>query len=150
MYVFNGSLFYPTVEAPTSVMVSSSKNGSSMDLTCSITLARAVPTDVTVEVMWTGPDGSSLSDGTTPTGTNISYSSTLSLSSVSVSDAGTYNCTATLTSASLYLISSTSVAGYTEVTVQSKLLLFFFLLKCAWQLGLGQDFVKLFCSCRDC
>ena len=92
-----------------------------MDLTCSITLARAVPTDVTVEVMWTGPDGSSLSDGTTPTGTGVSYSSTLSLSSVSVSDAGTYNCTATLTSASLYLISSTSVAGYTEVTVQRKI-----------------------------
>ena len=108
-------------------MVSSSRNDGSMDLTCSITLARAVPSDVTVEVVWTGPNGSSLSDGTTPTGTDTSYSSTLSLSSLMVSDAGTYNCTATLTSARPYLISSTSVAGYTEVTVQRKLL--FFLLK---------------------
>ena len=124
MYVFNGSLFYTTVEAPTSVMVSSSRNGGSMDLTCSITLARAVPTDVTVEVVWTGPNGSSLSDGTTPAGTDTSYSSTLSLSSVSVSDAGTYNCTATLTSARPYIISSTSVAGYTEVTVQRKFVVF--------------------------
>ena len=39
----------------------------------------------------------------------------------SVSDAGTYNCTATHTSARPYLISSTSVAGYTEVTVQRKI-----------------------------
>ena len=121
MCLFNGSLFNPTVEAPTSVMVSSSRNGGSMDLTCSITLARAVPTDVAVEVMWTGPDGSSLSDGTTPTGTDTSYSSTLGLSYVTVSDAGTYNCTAVLTSARPYLISSTSVAGYTEVTVQRKI-----------------------------
>ena len=125
MYVFNGSLFYPTVEAPTSVVVSSSSNDGSLDLICSITLARAVPTDVSVEVMWTGPDGSPLSGGTTPTGTDISYSSTLSLSSVTVSDAGIYNCTATLKSARPYLISSSSMAGHTEVAVQCKLLLFF-------------------------
>ena len=122
MYVFNCSLFYTTVETPTSVMVSSSRNGGSLDLTCSIILEQAVPTDVTVEVVWTGPNGSSLSGGTTPTGNGISYSSTRSVSSVTVSDAGTYNCTATLTSARPYLISSTSVTGYTEVTVQRKFL----------------------------
>ena len=142
MYAFNCSLFYTTVEAPTSVMVSSSRNGGSLDLTCSITLAQAVPTDVTVEVRWTGPNGSSLSGGTTPTGTGISYSSTLSLSSLSVSDAGTYNCIATLISARPYLISSTSVAGYTEVTVQRK----FFLAKwCLITLSvrIGQGFCKV-------
>ena len=124
MYVLNGFLFYPTVEAPTSVKASSSRNGGSLDLICSITLAQAVSTDVTVEAIWTGPNGSPLSGRTTPTGTNTSYSSTLSLSSVTVSDAGIYNCTATLTSTSLYLISSTSVVGYTEVIVQRKLFFF--------------------------
>ena len=113
----------PTVEDPTSVLVSkSSRNGGSLDLICSITLAQAIPNGAMLEVVWTDSNGS-LSSGTLSAETNTFYSTTLSLSSVTVSDAGTYTCTATLTSTRTYLISSTSTIGYTNVTVQRKFLM---------------------------
>ena len=76
---------------------------------------------VTVEVVWTGPTSSSLTNGTTPTGSGTSYSSILPLSSVTVSDAGPYTCTARLTSSLPFLLSSDTNSGSTTVTVQSKL-----------------------------
>ena len=113
------------VRPPSSVMVasppSSTLTGSSLTLTCSITLEEDIVDYVTVEVVWTGPTSSSLTDGTTPTGSGTSYTSTLPLSSVTASDAGPYTCTARLTSSLPFLLSSDTNSDSTTVTVQSKL-----------------------------
>ncbi len=85
-----------------------------MDLICSITLDNTLPSGAMIQVMWTRPVGPI--SGAAQSGTGTDFTSTLSITSVSVSDAGTYTCDGTQ-----YLISSPSTAGSVNVTVQSEL-----------------------------
>ncbi len=68
-------------------------------LTCSVLLSASVDTAVDVSVVWSGPQGDIMS---TPEHITVSevtesgpYQSTLTLSSLTTSDFGDYNCTAT-------------------------------------------------------
>ncbi len=89
-----------------------------MDLMCSITLDNTLPSGAMVQVMWTGP-AAPLS-GAAQSGSDTDFISTLSITSVSVSDAGTYTCDVSVVSGTQYLISSPSTAGSVNVTVQSE------------------------------
>ncbi len=95
------------------------RNRGSTDLVCSITLDYTLPSGAMIQVMWTGPAGPL--SGTTPSGAGTVYNSTLSITSVSSSDAGTYTCNVSVVSNTQYLISSPPTAGSVNVTVQSEL-----------------------------
>ena len=71
---------------------------------------------VELEVVWTGPTDNLTAD-TTPTGT--SYTSNLTIISLTVSDAGTYTCTAILTSSLPFVQASISTMASTNLTLQS-------------------------------
>ena len=103
MYVFN------LVRAPSSANVSTSPAaifaGMSFTLTCSIELSEEVASGVSLQVLWTGPGGS------TPTGTlagsGTSYTSTISGTAV-VMSGDNYTCSASLVSSVSFLTSSTT------------------------------------------
>ena len=96
--------------------------GSPLTLTCSINLAAMLETGVQVEVVWTGPDGSTVSGGTAPSGSGTLYTSELTLKSLSASDAGpSYICTASLTSILPSVIPSSSMSASIPISLQSKL-----------------------------
>ena len=120
------------VGAPTSVMVappsSSLSTGDPLSMTCSIMLASEVISGASLEVVWTLPDGSTVmgdSSGTgsvaTLSGTGTSYTSILSLTSLTASNAGTYNCSAALSSTIPLVTSSVSTMGSSNVTIQGEL-----------------------------
>ena len=114
------------VNPPSSVMVMSpvSLLGSPLSLTCYINLVAMLETGVQVEVVWTGPDGSTVSGGTTPTGSNTLYTSELTLNNLSASDAGTnYTCTANLNTSTLpSVIPSSNISDSSPISLQSKLI----------------------------
>ena len=98
--------------------------GSPLTLTCSIMLTAMLGTGVQVKVVWTGPDGSTVSGGTAPSGSSTLYTSELTLNSLSASDAGTsYTCTASLTTSTLpSVIPSSNMSNSSTISLQSKLL----------------------------
>ena len=98
--------------------------GSPLTLTCSIMLAAMLETGVQVEVVWTGPDGSTVSGGTAPSGSDTLYTSELTLNSLSSSDAGTsYTCTASLNTSTLpSVIPSSNMSDSSTISLQSKLI----------------------------
>ena len=114
------------VNPPSSVMVMSPVTlvGSPLTLICSINLSTMLETGVQVEVVWTGPDGSSVPGGTTPSGSGTLYKSELTLNSSSASNAGiNYTCTASLTTSTLpSLISSSNISDSGTISLQSKLI----------------------------
>ena len=118
------------VGAPTSLIVappsSSLSTGNPLSLTCSIMLASEVVSGTSLEVVWTIPDGSTImanSSGIsiTLTGTGTSYSSILSLTSLTALSAGTYTCSAALSSTIPFVTSSGSTMGSNNLTIQGKL-----------------------------
>ena len=84
--------------------------GSNFTLTCSIELLEEVAKSV-LQVMWTGPDGSSPTGVLAGSGTL--YTSTITVTAYNTSDDGNYNCTASHTSSSNFLIGSGSSANIT-------------------------------------
>ena len=114
------------VNPPSSVIVMSPVTlvGSPLTLICSVTLVAMLETGVQVEVVWTGPEGSTLSGGTTPSGSGILYTSELTLTSLSASNAGTsYTCTASLTTTTLpSVIPSSNMSAFIPISLQSKLI----------------------------
>ncbi len=68
-------------------------------VTCSVLLSASVDTAVDVSVVWSGPQGDILSTSERVTVSEVTdaapYQSTLALSSLTTSDTGLYNCTAT-------------------------------------------------------
>ena len=108
------------VRAPSSVMVSSPPSiiltGSFLTLTCTIMLVEDKINGV--EVVWTGPTDNLTAD-TTPTGTGTSYTSNLTITSLTASDAGTYTCTARLTSSLPFVQASIPTMASTNLTLQS-------------------------------
>ena len=118
------------VGAPTSVIVappsSSLSTGDSLSLTCSIMLASEVVSGTSLEVVWTLPDGSTIMANSSGisiklTGTGTSYTSTLSLTSLTALSAGTYTCSAALSSTIPFVTSSVSTMGSHNLTIQGKL-----------------------------
>ena len=77
----------------------------SFNITCSIELLEEVASGVSLQVMWTGPGGS------TPTGTlagsGMSYTSTISATAAAMSG-DNYTCSASLMSSVSFLASSTT------------------------------------------
>ena len=124
------------VNPPSSVMVMSpvSLVGSPLTLTCSIMLAAMLETGVQVEVLWTGPDGSTVSDGTTPSGSGTLYTSELTLYNLTASDAGTsYTCTASLTTSTIpSVIPSSNMSASSPISLQSKLIFQLLVLLLFW------------------
>ena len=85
--------------------------GTSQTLNCTVTLPDTVDTNVTVTVQWTH-NGTAMSDTMTYDVSSMmlpSFISTLTLSPLSMTDAGQYSCVATADSSSQYI--STSSQG---------------------------------------
>ena len=89
--------------------------GSLFTLICSIELLEDVASGVSLQVMWTGPGGS------TPTGTQngagASFTSTIFGTAAETSDGGNYICSASVISNGGFLISSTTITGSIAIVV---------------------------------
>ena len=101
---------YNAVPASTSVMLSSNipnpilPFGSSVTLTCAVELSPAVDVPVTMNIVLTNPDGSTIPSTTQPvmgSRTN-NYATTFMISLFRRNDSGIYVCGATLSSTSTY------------------------------------------------
>ena len=95
--------------------------GSDVTLTCTVELSPAVvvPDRVTVNTVWTGPDGVTLSP-TTPVMENLTrYTSTAMVDSFGRDHSGDYNCSATikLTSSNMFIRESNVETGIALITV---------------------------------
>ena len=90
--------------------------GSSITFTCAVELSAAVDTAVTVTPMLTGPAGTI---PLTPPSLSVApYTSTGQIASVSVSDGGSYTCSATVTSASSFISNSAAGSATLDVNVE--------------------------------
>ena len=105
-----------TVTAPTfeTVTNGSVNVGSTVTLTCTVELSPAVDVPVTVNTVWTGPDGF-MTTNTTQTIMG-STTSTVVVSSFGRNQSGEYTCTATVSSTSSFLTNSMGSSS-TRVTV---------------------------------
>ena len=94
-----------------------------LTLTCTIELNAAVDTGVDVTVVWTGPPGDTMlsPDGritvSEVTGSRPTYQSTVDITSLQMSDSGTYTCTATASPDGISFVTA-SQAGAATTTVQ--------------------------------
>ena len=100
-----------------SVIVTSNKTnpirpvGSDVTLTCTVELSPAVDVPVTVNTVWTGPDGFTTTNSAQPDmGSTTTYSSTAVITSLGRNKSGNYACTATVSSTSPLLTSSNGQA----------------------------------------
>ena len=107
-----------TVPAPTSVTVTngSVNAGSTVTLTCTVELSPAVDVPVTVNTVWTGPDGFMTTNTAQRMGSTTTYTSTAMVSSFGRDQSGNYTCTATVSSTSSFLTNSMGSSS-TRVTV---------------------------------
>ena len=84
--------------------------GTSQTLTCTVTLPEAVDTDVTVGVVWRFTDTSVAPSArveiSSVSNTRSPFTSTLTLSPLSMSDAGQFSCEATADSLSQFITAS--------------------------------------------
>ena len=124
-YVYTSMLlakfFILPVPPPTSVNVTSDRAnpirpiGSTVTLTCTVELSPAVDVPVTVTIVWTGPVQSNTTNTVQPVmGSNTTYISTTMVSSFGREQSGVYNCTASVSSTSLFLNNGT---GQTSIIV---------------------------------
>ena len=104
------SLPVPTPSVSLSVPSGPLYEGTSQTLTCTVTLPEPVDTDVTVGVVWRFTNTqvvNSTSIQISPvSSTRSPFTSTLTLSPLSMSDAGQFSCEATADSASQYITAS--------------------------------------------
>ena len=92
--------------------------GSNVTLTCTVELSPAVDVPVTVNTVWTGPDGFMTTNTAQPVmGSTITYTSTTMVNSFGGDQSGVYNCMATVSSSSSFLTGSGSQSGTARVTV---------------------------------
>ena len=74
-----------------------------------------------VEVVWIGPSGSILPEGTKPFGSGTSYISELTLNNLTATDAGsTYTCSVYLNSSLPFVTSSFPVNSSSAISLQSR------------------------------
>ena len=117
----------PTPSVSLSVPSGPLYEGTSQTLTCTVTLPEVVDTDVTVSVVWrltNTPVVPRDRDPISPVASTRSpFTSTLTLSPLSMSDAGQFSCEAIADSASEYIAASNpGVSQHKIVTVEGMLL----------------------------
>ena len=98
------------------VMNSSFTAGSNVTLTCTVVLSQAVDVPVTVNTVWTGPNGFMENIPAGRVGSTTTYTSTAMVSSFGRDQSGVYTCTATVSSTSSFISSSIGSASI-RVTV---------------------------------
>ena len=108
-----------TVPAPTSVTVTngSVNVGSTVTLTCTVELSPAVDVPVTVNTVWSGPNGFMTTNTAQRMGSTTTYTSTAMVSSFGRDQSGDYTCTATVSSTSSFITNSMPGSSSTRVTV---------------------------------
>ena len=89
--------------------------GSTVTLTCTVVLAEYVE-GLTVNTVWTGPNGFSKNGTAQRMGSTTTYTSTAMVSSFERDQSGNYTCTATVSSTSSFLTNSMGSSS-TRVTV---------------------------------
>ena len=90
--------------------------GSNVTLTCTVELSSEVDVPVTVNTVWTGPDGFSTNITAQPVmESNTTYTSTVIIKSFRRDQSGSYTCLATLTFESSFVETSPK-SGITSVT----------------------------------
>ena len=112
-----------TVPTPSSIMVTSDISnpirpiGSNVTLTCTVELSLAVDVPVTVNTVWTGPAGFNTNNTTQlVNGSITTYVSTAVVRSFGREQSGNYNCTATLTLESPFVVPSGPKSGSEFIT----------------------------------
>ena len=104
--------------------------GSTVTLTCTVELSPAVDVPVTVNTVWTGPNGFMTTSTAQPvTGSTTTYTSTAMVSSFGRDQSGDYTCTTTVTPnpTSTYLTGSGVLSNTTSIVAcKFQFLMFFF------------------------
>ena len=85
--------------------------GDDITLTCTIKLDSAVDTAVMVTARWSGPEGALSDTTTTDLESAGTYKSTLTLTSLEITDSGDYTCTATANSVDVFVTTSDPVSN---------------------------------------
>ena len=123
-------LFSFPVAAPTSVNITSDPAnspvrpiGSDINLTCIVELNLVENFSVTVNTVWTGPDGFMTTNTAQPVmGNTTTYTSTAMVNSLGINQSGVYNCTATVSIIHTNpLLSGGVMPGLKRVTVGENL-----------------------------
>ena len=92
--------------------------GSDTTLTCTVELSPTVDVPVTVNTVWTGPNGfMTVNTAQSVMGSTTTYTSTAMVSSFGRGQSGVYICTATVRSASLFVTRGASQSGTARLTV---------------------------------
>ena len=91
--------------------------GSDVTLTCTVELSPSVDVPVTVNTVWTGPDGfMTTNTAQTVMGSTTTYTSTAMVSSFGRNQSGSYMCSATVNSTNTYVTTSEPKLGSSRVT----------------------------------
>ena len=112
-----------SVPNPTVTVTSDQPNpigsvGANVTLTCAVEFTLTVDILITVNTVWTGPDGfMTTNTAQSVMGSTTTYTSTAMVSSFGRDQSGDYTCTATVSSTSSFVISSGSHSGTTNVIV---------------------------------
>ena len=92
--------------------------GSDVTLTCTVELSPAVDVPVTVNTVWTGPDGFMTTNTAQPVrGNPTTYTSTAMVSSFERDQSGNYTCTATVISTFQFISGSELQPGTARITI---------------------------------
>ena len=98
--------------------------GSSPNLTCTVMLNPHVNVEVTMKTEWSGPSRSTLTSTDPTLMENFTqYTNIIPLKLVTLSDAGEYHCSATVSSNSTYVMNSETVTGSQNITISKTILL---------------------------
>ena len=122
------SLPVPTPSVSMSVPSGPLYEGTSQTLTCTVTLPEAVDIDVTVGVVWRFTDTSVAPSAhvqiSSVSSTRSPFTSTLTLSPLSMSDAGQFSCEATADSSSQFITASSVGQSQNRIITVEGMMLF--------------------------
>ena len=112
-------LFFHLVPAPTVTITSGNITvGSDVILMCTVDLDPAVDVSVTVDTVWSGPDGFMNTTTAQPVmGSTATYTSTARVSSFGRNQSGNYSCEATISPTNMLTTDRNSKSGMAVVTV---------------------------------
>ena len=100
--------------------------GSAVTLTCTVELSPAVDVPVTVNTVWTGPDGFMTTNTAQPVmGSTTTYISTAMVTSFGRDQSGEYICSVNVISAHMYISTSDSKSDTLRITVGRTVLIIF-------------------------